>query len=88
MNEPNIHLWSNLVGLYGKCGDLAYVGHLFVGIPIHDVVLWTVMIAGCFQYGFNEEALVLLDKMRREGVKPNQFTYTSVLRACAGLEAL
>ena len=88
MNEPNIHLWSNLVGLYGKCGDLAYAGHLFVGIPIQDVVLWTVRIAGCFQHGFNEDALVLLEQMRHEGVKPNQFTYTSVLRACAGLEAL
>lgn len=81
-------MWSNLVGLYGKCGDLAYAGHLFAGIPIQDVVLWTAMTAGCFQHGFNEDALVLLEQMRHEGVKPNQFTYTSVLRECAGLKAL
>ena len=41
------------------------------------------MIAGCVQQGFNEEAPVLFEQIRREGVKPNQFTYTSVLRACA-----
>lgn len=46
------------------------------------------MIAGCVQQGFNEETPVLFEQIRREGVKPNQFTYTSVLRACAGLEAL
>lgn len=86
--EPNTHLWSTLVGLYGKCGDLEYAGHLFAGIPIHDVVSWTARIVGCVRQGLNEEALVLFEQMRREGVKPNEFTYTSILRACASLEAL
>ena len=74
--------------IWNLCGDLAYAGHLSAGIPIQDVVWWTAMTAGCFQHGFNEDVLILLEQMRHEGVKPNQFTYTSVLRACAGLEAL
>ena len=48
---------------------MAYAGKCFARIPIQDVVSWTAMTAGCFQQGFNEEALVLLVQMRREVVK-------------------
>eukprot|EP01018_Ginkgo_biloba_P026550 Gb_17962 [translate_table: standard] len=86
--DSNTYLGSTLVGLYGKCGNLAYAGQVFKGMPVRDVVSWTALIAGYAQQGYGKEALVLLTQMLQEGVKPNQFTFASILRACAGLEAL
>ncbi|CAM6102793.1 unnamed protein product [Calypogeia fissa] len=46
------------------------------------------MIAGYAKSGHAESALELLNQMRQEGVEPNEFTYLSILKACASPAAL
>lgn len=48
-----------------------------------DVVAYTAAITGCEYAGQWKEALFLLDKMRKEGVDPNEVTVAAVLGACA-----
>ncbi|KAK9079192.1 hypothetical protein SSX86_000862 [Deinandra increscens subsp. villosa] len=50
-----------------------------------DVVIWTSMIAGHAQNGDYERALVLFCELLSFGVKPDEFTVSSVLSACANL---
>jgi pentatricopeptide repeat domain-containing protein 1 len=48
-----------------------------------DVVAYTAAITGCEYAGQWKEALYLLDKMRKDGVQPNEVTVAAVLGACA-----
>ncbi|KAL5976281.1 hypothetical protein ACLOJK_020611 [Asimina triloba] len=53
---------------------------------IELVMSWTAIITGYVQSGGRDmEAIELFCTMKQEGVRPNQFTFSSVLKACANL---
>ncbi|CAL5335377.1 unnamed protein product [Camellia sinensis] len=53
-----------------------------------SLVTWTALVSGYSQNGYSEEALVVFSAMHRIGVKANQFTYGSTLRACTSMMCL
>ncbi|THG14239.1 pentatricopeptide repeat-containing protein At3g20730-like [Camellia sinensis] len=53
-----------------------------------SLVTWTALVSGYSQNGYSEEALVVFSAMHRIGVKANQFTYGSALRACTSMMCL
>lgn len=61
---------------------------LFEQMPEKNVVSWTTMISAYTNAKLNERALKSLVLMLREGVKPNMFTYSSVLKSCDQLADL
>eukprot|EP01018_Ginkgo_biloba_P013190 Gb_32456 [translate_table: standard] len=85
---PNMYLRNTLVHMYAKCGSLVDARGVFNDMPERDVFSWTVMIAAYSRHGFPEEALTLFHQMQRTDIQPNQFTFASVLPACAELAAL
>ncbi|XP_021723046.1 pentatricopeptide repeat-containing protein At4g18520, chloroplastic-like [Chenopodium quinoa] len=87
-SQNNIYIGSTLVWLYCKCGEYGLASQVLQHMPLRDVVSWTAMISGCTQLGYEFEAFEFLKEMLSEGVKPNPFTYSSVLKACASLEAV
>ncbi|KAJ7533582.1 hypothetical protein O6H91_13G056000 [Diphasiastrum complanatum] len=74
---------SALVDMYAKCGCIENAHEVFIRMNERDVVSWTAMIAGYAQQGLGKEALTLLEQMRKEGTKPNEITYLTVLSACS-----
>lgn len=82
----NIYLGSTLVWVYCKCGEYPTAYRVLEGMPLKDVVSWTALISGCNRLGHEHEALGFLKEMLGEGVAPNDFTYSSALKACARLE--
>eukprot|EP01018_Ginkgo_biloba_P002434 Gb_04611 [translate_table: standard] len=82
---PDRFLRNTLVNMYAKCGSLVDAREVFNQMPERDVFSWTVMIAANTRHGFAEEALRLFNRMQREGIQPNQFTFASVLPACGNL---
>lgn len=78
---------TSLISMYCKCGDLDDAKKLFHEMPRKDVVTWNAMITGYAQHGAGQEALNLLNEMRRGGTKPDRVTFVAVLSACnhAGL---
>eukprot|EP01018_Ginkgo_biloba_P032222 Gb_18600 [translate_table: standard] len=86
--ESNVFVGNALVNMYSKCMNLADACHVFDKIPEPNVVSWTAMIAGFVQLCQCEEAVQLFGQMQLSGVKPNQFTFASVLSACGGVAAL
>ncbi|KAA8522527.1 hypothetical protein F0562_013112 [Nyssa sinensis] len=84
--QSNIYIGSTLVWLYCKCGEYSIASKVLQEMPLRDVVSWTAMISGCARLGHEAEALEFLKEMLGEGVKPNPFTYSSALKACAKLE--
>eukprot|EP01018_Ginkgo_biloba_P022189 Gb_02998 [translate_table: standard] len=86
--DADMFAGNNLVNMYAKCGSLVYARQVFDKMAERNVVSWTTMIAGYVQQGYVEEALKLFSPMQWFGVKPNQFTFASILRACSGGAAL
>lgn len=84
----DLHLSTKLIIFYVKLGDLVAARNVFDGMPERSVVSWTAMISGYSQKGCFEKALILFSDIRRYGVKPNQFTYGSALKACTGMNCL
>ncbi|XAR63104.1 hypothetical protein NMG60_11022929 [Bertholletia excelsa] len=79
---------TGLVDMYAKCNCISEAQCLFEA-TIHRTshVLWTAMITGYSQNNYELKALKCFRDMRAEGVEPNQFTFPSVLTACAAVSA-
>eukprot|EP01018_Ginkgo_biloba_P027015 Gb_10922 [translate_table: standard] len=85
---PDTLLLNTLVNMYVKCGSLVNARRVFDEMPKRDVCSWTVMLAAYSRHGLAKEALTLFHQMPRTEIQPNQFTFASVLPACANTEAL
>ncbi|KAH9326989.1 hypothetical protein KI387_007167 [Taxus chinensis] len=86
--EHDIFVGNNLVSYYAKCGTMVNACKVFDRIPQRNTVSWTAIITGFTRNGNAREALKLFDKMQAEGVKPNQFTLATIVKACGSAEAL
>ena len=86
--EPDVRVGSALVHMYAKCGSIDDARLAFDKMEERDVITWNVMIGGLAQHGCRHEAYELFLQMQREGFKPDAFTYSSILNACASTGAL
>ncbi|XP_062176653.1 pentatricopeptide repeat-containing protein At2g03880, mitochondrial [Alnus glutinosa] len=87
-HEPKTFLINILLNMYVKFNLLDEAQALFDQMPERNVVSWTTMISAYTNAKLNDKALEFLIMMLRQGVMPNMFTYSSVLRACDGLSNL
>ncbi|XP_072992230.1 pentatricopeptide repeat-containing protein At2g03880, mitochondrial [Typha latifolia] len=83
-----LFLSNSLMGMYVKFGLLDDARKLFDQMPRRNVVSWTTMIAALANLEEKEEALRHLVEMQRDGVNPNMYTFSAVLRACNMLRTL
>ena len=82
--EADIIVGTALLNMYGKCGALEDACRVFDNhLSLRDTIAWTIMISIYAQHGRAKESLSLFDKMRKEGVEPNEVTYISILNACS-----
>ncbi|KAL0735989.1 hypothetical protein Bca4012_012199 [Brassica carinata] len=79
--DPRVGI--GLLQLYTQLGDMSDALKVFSEVPKIDVVPWSLMIARFGQNGFCNEAVDLFIRMRQAFVVPNEFTFTSILNACA-----
>ncbi|KAF5184669.1 Pentatricopeptide repeat-containing protein [Thalictrum thalictroides] len=78
---------SSLVDMYFKVGDsLEKACNIFDGLYNRDSVTWNVMISGFAQVGDYDKVLRLFSDMQViDGLSPNDFTFTSLLKCCCWL---
>ncbi|PSS10219.1 Pentatricopeptide repeat-containing protein [Actinidia chinensis var. chinensis] len=76
-------LRNHLINLYSKCRCFGYARKLLDESPEPDLVSWSALISGYAQNGLGEEALLAFHEMHLLGVKCNEFTFPSVLKACS-----
>ncbi|GER46702.1 pentatricopeptide repeat-containing protein [Striga asiatica] len=86
----NIYVGCGLVDMYSKCavnGSMDESRKIFDRMQDHDVMSWTAIITGYVQSGGHDyEAFELYCRMITEGeVKPDHFTFSSLLKACRNL---
>ncbi|KAM7250717.1 hypothetical protein ACFE04_022600 [Oxalis oulophora] len=78
-------MFTSLVDVYAKCGEIECSRKVFDEIPDRNVVSWTSMIVGYVQNDCAKEGLMLFNRMREELVDSNQFTLGTLVTACAKL---
>ncbi|KAJ7977042.1 Pentatricopeptide repeat-containing protein [Quillaja saponaria] len=84
----NVYVGSSLISLYSNCTLVDNAYRVFEEMPVRNVVSWTAIIAGFAQEWQIDVCLELFHGMRTLALKPNDFTYTSLLSACTGSGAL
>lgn len=85
---PNAYLKTKLLILYAKSGCLETAHFLFNNLAEKGLIAWNAIIAGYVQKGLEEVGLELFCGMRQTGLRPDQYTFASVFRACATLALL
>ncbi|XP_010537132.1 PREDICTED: pentatricopeptide repeat-containing protein At5g52850, chloroplastic [Tarenaya hassleriana] len=83
--QGTLDLCNNLLRLYSKSDCTGNARKLFEEMLERDVVSWTVMISAYTKSRQLGSALEVFDEMLISGIRPNEFTFSSVLRSCAGL---
>ncbi|KAM5551760.1 hypothetical protein ABKV19_026556 [Rosa sericea] len=74
--------------LAAKWGDMKSASELFDRMPEKNPVSWTSMISGYARNELGHEALALFAEMLLFQVRPDQFTFSSCLCACASIASL
>lgn len=86
--DLNAFVVTGLVDMYAKCKCIFEAEYLFKMFPDgKNHVAWTTMITGYSQNGYGFKAIECFRDMRVEGVESNQFTFPSILTACAAVSA-
>lgn len=76
----------SLLSMYLKSNSVDDATILFLELPRkNNIVLWTTIISGYTQNGYNEDALILYWKMRDYGFHLDKFAFSSILKTCASL---
>ncbi|XP_039018252.1 pentatricopeptide repeat-containing protein At3g02330, mitochondrial [Hibiscus syriacus] len=86
--ESNICVANAILDMYGKSGALAEACRVFYEMEKRDAISWNAVIAAHEQNGNEEATLSHFVSMLHSGIEPDEFTYGSVLKACAGQKAL
>ncbi|CAA7387653.1 unnamed protein product [Spirodela intermedia] len=85
---PYLGLGNKLLDAYLKSGSLHHAQKMFDEMPARHIVSWNAMVSSYVRRGRNPEAIALYRRMPLEGVSPDGFTFSSVLKALAEVGSL
>ncbi|URE44970.1 PPR repeat [Musa troglodytarum] len=81
----DVYVASALADMYSKCGCLDEAMKLFDSCSDRDVVTWNVMMMGWIESDRMENACNCFRAMIREGISPDEASFSTVLHALARL---
>ncbi|XP_021726500.1 pentatricopeptide repeat-containing protein At5g04780-like [Chenopodium quinoa] len=80
----DVFVANTLVVVYAKCREFEDSRRLFDEISERSVVSWNALFSCYVQGYFFEEAICLFNEMVSTNMRPNEFSLSSMLNACAG----
>ncbi|XAR66728.1 hypothetical protein NMG60_11013048 [Bertholletia excelsa] len=81
--QYHLHVANELLGIYGKIGDMDDARKLFDKMPVRSHISWNTIVSG-FALNFDPcGALEMFHHMELEGFEPNAVTWTSLLSSHA-----
>ncbi|OVA17815.1 Pentatricopeptide repeat [Macleaya cordata] len=81
----NTAVGNSLLTMYSKFGMMEEVEILFKELPDRNLISWTAIITGFYQQKCFGKALRQFYCMIKNGVDPNEHTFTVALASCGGL---
>lgn len=79
--EADTSVSNAAITMYSSCGDLNAAEMVFWRLENKDIISWNSMISSCTQANDSKLAALAYLQMQREGIKPDEFTFGSLL-AC------
>ncbi|KAK1296966.1 Pentatricopeptide repeat-containing protein [Acorus calamus] len=86
--ESHVVVASMLLDMYSKCGEIGMARKVFDSMAEPNIVSWTSIITGCVRCDRGEDALRLFRDQLRIGIRPDPYSFSSIISACANLPAL
>ncbi|KAF4364212.1 hypothetical protein F8388_000164 [Cannabis sativa] len=87
--ESKVVVGNALVDVYSKVGDMESASNVFVIVSEHkNIVSFTSLIDGYGEMDRIDDALDMFVELRRQGIEPNEYTFSSLIKACANQAAL
>ncbi|XP_058074214.1 pentatricopeptide repeat-containing protein At2g27610-like [Magnolia sinica] len=86
--DSNVYVANSLVSLYSKCGYMDSALKAFESVAMPNVVSWAGIISAFVHNGEGENSLRYFHKMQMSCEKPDEFSFTSVLKVLAGWAVL
>lgn len=83
--ETDVFVANTLVVMYAKCGEFGDSKRLFDAIPERNVVSWNALFSCYVQSDLCGEAMELFQEMITSGIRPNEFSLSSIINGCTGL---
>ncbi|KAF9619765.1 hypothetical protein IFM89_009238 [Coptis chinensis] len=83
--SDDVFLGSLFINFYGKLGCVRSARCVFDNMRLRDTVIWTTMIVVYSREEHFQDVLEVFREMGRVGSKKNNFTLSSVIRACGRL---
>ncbi|KAL9670874.1 hypothetical protein QQ045_008433 [Rhodiola kirilowii] len=78
-----VEVRTALMEMYAKCGDVSRAFTIFIKVGNKDVFCWNVIIKSLAIHSKADDSIKLFQSMQNEGLRPNSFTFSSVLFACS-----
>ncbi|XP_054784140.1 pentatricopeptide repeat-containing protein At1g74600, chloroplastic-like isoform X1 [Prosopis cineraria] len=85
--QSNVFFTNSLLNLYCKSSAMVVACKLFDSITLPNIQSWNIMISGYNGNSMYEKSWEMFCRMHSFGEELNEFTYGSVLSACAALQA-
>ncbi|PON83104.1 DYW domain containing protein [Trema orientale] len=87
--ETKLVVGNALLDMYCKAGDMESASDVFDIVSEHkNVVSFTSLIHGYGEMDCIDEALDVFVDLSRQGIDPNEYTFSSLIKACANQAAL
>ncbi|XP_015886235.3 pentatricopeptide repeat-containing protein At3g58590 isoform X1 [Ziziphus jujuba] len=83
--ESDVYVGSALVNFYAKRSKLEYAHRCFYRISARNVISWNALILGCSNHCMSA-AVKLLQEMLQLGYRPNEYSFSAVLKSSLALE--
>ncbi|XP_074312966.1 pentatricopeptide repeat-containing protein At2g21090 [Silene latifolia] len=83
MQVRDIPVWTSLIAGYCKWGNMQMARELFDLMPEKNPYSWTAMVSGYARNKFGDRSLDMFRRMILLRIRPDQFTFSSSLCACA-----
>lgn len=85
--EKSPSVGTSLIDTYVKMGNVPEAEKVFQIIDEKDIVAWSAMLAGYAQIEDAMGAIKIYLQLTRKAVRPNEFTLSSIINACAAPSA-
>ncbi|KAG8048713.1 hypothetical protein GUJ93_ZPchr0009g1516 [Zizania palustris] len=88
MTEKDSISWNTLMSGYLRLGDTGTVRGMFDEMVVRNVNCWNIVIAAFSEDGLWADAVIVFNRMRVTGFKPDAATMAVLMSACAQLGSL
>ncbi|XP_062190270.1 pentatricopeptide repeat-containing protein At4g33990-like [Phragmites australis] len=72
-----------LIDMYCKCGCLEIAREIFRLMKERDAVTYNTLISSFGKHGHEDQAFILFDLMKRDGIAPDKVTFVALLSCCS-----